>query len=421
MGDPLDKAVDMGAIIAPVQLKKIEELVRRGQEEGASLWQPSWSCPAGRLVLPADPLHRGGACGDDRAGGDLRPGGGADDLPDAGGSGGAGQQHALRTRGERLDREHQPRAGRRAPAQGRDGVDQLHQRVRRGQRVRRLPRERVRAGGGAGGAAGVREVGERRRASGRTGGRTEGRKDGKTEVGQAGERRRDRAGAKRQREGVVRADTDRSSGRSADPPGHGHSTDRPDAEALHRRQAGPARFGLQPGGARCGAGGGSARWGTGTGRTCGTRSRRRARPRGGRAPRRTRGRRCCTTSRRTWPRGRRSSGTESPRSRRRSRRRRARGRALDRADLHLRRLGGQVRRSGPPHALPERHAGDARAARRARRRLPRGTAAARLPVDRAAGDRHGEHGRRGAVRPAARWSPPTCTRCSTRPTCRAAC
>ena len=45
VGDPLDKAVDMGAIIAPVQLEKIQGLVRRGQEEGAELWQPSWSCP----------------------------------------------------------------------------------------------------------------------------------------------------------------------------------------------------------------------------------------------------------------------------------------------------------------------------------------------------------------------------------------
>src|SRR5919107_581451 len=45
LGDPLDKAVDMGAIVAPVQLERIEGLVRRGQEEGATMWQPSWSCP----------------------------------------------------------------------------------------------------------------------------------------------------------------------------------------------------------------------------------------------------------------------------------------------------------------------------------------------------------------------------------------
>src|SRR5918994_4033604 len=45
VGAPLDKAVDMGAIIAPVQLEKIRDLVRRGEDEGASPWQPSSSCP----------------------------------------------------------------------------------------------------------------------------------------------------------------------------------------------------------------------------------------------------------------------------------------------------------------------------------------------------------------------------------------
>ena len=52
VGDPLDKAVDMGAIIAPVQLEKIQELVRRGEEEGAKLWQPSWSCPQDGWFFP---------------------------------------------------------------------------------------------------------------------------------------------------------------------------------------------------------------------------------------------------------------------------------------------------------------------------------------------------------------------------------
>ena len=45
MGDPLDKGVDIGAIIAPVQLRKIESLVEEGREEGATIWQPSWSAP----------------------------------------------------------------------------------------------------------------------------------------------------------------------------------------------------------------------------------------------------------------------------------------------------------------------------------------------------------------------------------------
>ena len=52
VGDPLDKAVDMGAIIAPVQLEKIQELVRRGEAEGATLWQPSWSCPREGWFFP---------------------------------------------------------------------------------------------------------------------------------------------------------------------------------------------------------------------------------------------------------------------------------------------------------------------------------------------------------------------------------
>jgi aldehyde dehydrogenase (NAD+) len=52
VGDPLDKAVDMGAIIAPVQLERIQSLVRRGQEEGAALWQPSWSCPRDGWFFP---------------------------------------------------------------------------------------------------------------------------------------------------------------------------------------------------------------------------------------------------------------------------------------------------------------------------------------------------------------------------------
>src|SRR5207237_8601319 len=45
VGDPLDKAIDIGAVIAPVQLEQIELLVARGRAEGATMWQPSWACP----------------------------------------------------------------------------------------------------------------------------------------------------------------------------------------------------------------------------------------------------------------------------------------------------------------------------------------------------------------------------------------
>ncbi len=52
VGDPRDKAIDIGAIIAPVQLQKIDQLVRQGVEEGARLWQPSWSCPRDGYFYP---------------------------------------------------------------------------------------------------------------------------------------------------------------------------------------------------------------------------------------------------------------------------------------------------------------------------------------------------------------------------------
>ncbi|MGH7732696.1 MAG: aldehyde dehydrogenase family protein, partial [Gemmatimonadales bacterium] len=52
VGDPLDKGVDIGAIVAPVQLRRIEKLVKQGEEEGAVRWQPSWSCPTDGWFYP---------------------------------------------------------------------------------------------------------------------------------------------------------------------------------------------------------------------------------------------------------------------------------------------------------------------------------------------------------------------------------
>src|SRR5438270_8054241 len=51
-GPSLDKAIDMGAIVAPVQLERIRTLVSRGVEEGATLWQPSWACPTDGYFYP---------------------------------------------------------------------------------------------------------------------------------------------------------------------------------------------------------------------------------------------------------------------------------------------------------------------------------------------------------------------------------
>jgi aldehyde dehydrogenase (NAD+) len=52
VGSPLDKAVDMGAIVAPVQLERIRGLVEQGVAEGATMWQPSWACPTEGYFYP---------------------------------------------------------------------------------------------------------------------------------------------------------------------------------------------------------------------------------------------------------------------------------------------------------------------------------------------------------------------------------
>ena len=46
VGDPLDKNTDIGAINSEAQLRKIEELVAAGVEEGAEIYQPACDLPA---------------------------------------------------------------------------------------------------------------------------------------------------------------------------------------------------------------------------------------------------------------------------------------------------------------------------------------------------------------------------------------
>ncbi|MCX6018319.1 MAG: aldehyde dehydrogenase family protein [Chloroflexi bacterium] len=52
VGDPLDKAIDIGAIISPRQLQKIRDLVATGVAEGAQIWQPSTPCPSEGNFFP---------------------------------------------------------------------------------------------------------------------------------------------------------------------------------------------------------------------------------------------------------------------------------------------------------------------------------------------------------------------------------
>src|SRR5258708_7953077 len=52
MGPPLDKAIDIGAIVARVQLERIQRLVDQGVAEGATCWQPSIPVPSRGLYFP---------------------------------------------------------------------------------------------------------------------------------------------------------------------------------------------------------------------------------------------------------------------------------------------------------------------------------------------------------------------------------
>jgi aldehyde dehydrogenase (NAD+) len=52
IGPPLDKAIDIGAIVARVQLERIQRLVDQGVAEGATCWQPSIPVPSRGLYFP---------------------------------------------------------------------------------------------------------------------------------------------------------------------------------------------------------------------------------------------------------------------------------------------------------------------------------------------------------------------------------
>ena len=52
IGPPLDKAIDIGAIVARVQLERIQRLVDQGVAEGATCWQPSIPVPSRGFYFP---------------------------------------------------------------------------------------------------------------------------------------------------------------------------------------------------------------------------------------------------------------------------------------------------------------------------------------------------------------------------------
>jgi len=52
IGPPLDKAIDIGAIVAKVQLDRIRKLVDQGVADGATCWQPQVTLPARGFYYP---------------------------------------------------------------------------------------------------------------------------------------------------------------------------------------------------------------------------------------------------------------------------------------------------------------------------------------------------------------------------------
>lgn len=63
VGDPLDKAIDIGALIAPIQVKRINELMAIGAKEGGNRYEPDGTLPAKgcfmkpTLVTDVSPSH----------------------------------------------------------------------------------------------------------------------------------------------------------------------------------------------------------------------------------------------------------------------------------------------------------------------------------------------------------------------------
>ena len=271
-------------------------------------------------------------------------------------------------------------------AQGGHGLDQLHQRLRRGERVRRVSRERVRAGRGTGGVAGVCEVGGQ-------GGRA---------VGRSGGRQRSANGDRR-----AAASHDRPSARTARPPSR-RSTATPKLYIGGKQVRPDSGYSLPV----LDAAGSADRRG-------GARE-----PKG--HPQRGRG---------GAQGGRVGAGDRAP--------------AGAGAVLHRREPGGAGGGAGPPGHRRARWSWRSSGSTPGRRgptsttgwcitrptatspspcrsrsacwasSAPTDVAAAGTGLDGAAGDRHGEHGRRDSLlqRPAVRRS--TSIRCSTPPTCRA--
>ena len=52
VGHPLDKAIDMGALVDRVQMERVQGYLEAGQADGAAIWQPAGPVPEGGFFMP---------------------------------------------------------------------------------------------------------------------------------------------------------------------------------------------------------------------------------------------------------------------------------------------------------------------------------------------------------------------------------
>ena len=64
VGDPLDKTIDIGALVAPVQVERVRDLVKKGAAEGGQVYEPDMDLPKGggcflkpTLITNVSPNH----------------------------------------------------------------------------------------------------------------------------------------------------------------------------------------------------------------------------------------------------------------------------------------------------------------------------------------------------------------------------
>jgi aldehyde dehydrogenase (NAD+) len=132
VGDPLDKAMDVGALASLEQFEKVTRLV----QEGVAILE---RLSNERLFLSAELVHERVPLEPDRTGRNFWSRRRDDGFPNSRGGCRARQQHRLWAGLERLDGQHQSGVGHRTENQSGHRLDQLHQSIRCRRWVRRLP------------------------------------------------------------------------------------------------------------------------------------------------------------------------------------------------------------------------------------------------------------------------------------------